>query len=302
MAAASWLVSCAAMTGSGILWAALSGACFALIPVGIRAASGRGVEPRHLLLAAMPLCALAMLPGALARPAPMAVWLAGVGVGLAQFAAILVLRWGLRHGPMSPLWCAQMLGFVVTVLWSWWSWSEALTAGRAVAVLAALASVAAAAMNAGGGATAGRRVLPYAVALAAVWLLNGFTNVVFKELAMRPADGGGDLMAAHGDALLVAMYVTIALGAAVDLALRPARAPWLPLAGSAVVVAAGSLGGLALLRLCLDAPAAAVFTANTAASLLAAGVLAWVGWRERPDRAGWISLACALAAVAAAAW
>jgi hypothetical protein len=31
---------------------------------------------------------------------------------------------------MSPLWCAQMLGFVVAVLWGWWSWSEALTPGR----------------------------------------------------------------------------------------------------------------------------------------------------------------------------
>ena len=90
-----------------ILWAALSGISFALIPVGIRTATERGVEPRHLLLAAMPLCALAMLPGALAQPAPPVIWLTGIGIGLTQFGSIMVLRWGLRHGPMSPLWCAS---------------------------------------------------------------------------------------------------------------------------------------------------------------------------------------------------
>lgn len=283
-----------------LLWAALSGACFALIPVGIRAAAGHGSEPRHLLLAAMPLCALVMLPGALGQPAPLAVWLTGFGIGLAQFGAIMVLRWGLRHGPMAPLWCAQMLGFVVAVLWGWWSWGEEPTPGRWLAVLAALAAVVAASWNAHDGPAATRRILPYAIALVTVWLLNGGTNAALKSLAMCPVAGGGDLMAAHGDLVLVLMYATIALGAAGDLALRPLRAPLLPTLACAVVVAAGSLGGLALLRLCLSAPAAAVFTVNTAASLLAAVVLAWLCWRERPSRAGWLSLACALAAVVAA--
>jgi hypothetical protein len=169
-------------------------------------------------------------------------------------------------------------------------------------VLAALASVLAAAWNAGGAGNAGaRRILPYAIALAAVWLCNGATNAAFKSLAMHAADGGGDLMSAHGDAVLVAMYATIALGAAGDLALRPARAPLGATFGCALLVSAGSLGGLALLRICLNAPAAAVFTVNTAASLLAASLLARLIWRERPSRAGWISLACALVAVAAAA-
>ena len=284
-----------------ILWAALSGICFALIPLGIRAATSRGIEPRHLLLAAMPLCALVMLPGALARPAPITVWLIGLGVGIAQFGAIMILRWGLRYGPMSPLWCAQMLGFVVAVLWGWWSWSEMPTAGRWLAVGAALVSVVAASWSAKEeGTVASRRILPYAAALAAVWLLNGATNAAFKSLAMIPATGGGDLMAAHGDAVLVAMYLTITAGATGDLALRPARAPLAATLGFALLIAAGSLGGLKLLRLCLNAPAASVFTVNTAASLIAVTVLAWTFWRERPSGAGWISLACALAAVGAA--
>ena len=280
-----------------ILWAALSGVCFALIAVAIRAAAGRGVEPRHLMLAAMPICLLVMLPGALSQPAPAVAWLSGLGVGLAQFGVIMVLRWGLRHGPLSPLWCAQMLGFVITVLWGWWNWDEALGFGRIVAVLAAFASVVAAAWNAGGG-TGPRRILPYATALVLLWLLNGATNAVFKSLAMAP---GGDLMAAHGDAVLVAMYATIGVCAGLDFALRPARAPLVATLGCAVLLATGSLGGLALLRLCLCAPAAEVFTVNTAASLLAATGFAWLFWRETPARAGWISLAFALGAVVAAA-
>jgi drug/metabolite transporter (DMT)-like permease len=285
-----------------ITWAALSGLCFALIPIGIRAGTARRVEPRHLLLAAMPLCALVMLPGALAAQAPLAVWLSGLAIGICQFGAIVILRWGLRHGPLSPLWCAQMLGFVVAVLWGWWAWSEVLSASRWLAVLAALGSVVAAAWTTGGGERSGpRRVLPYAMALAAVWLLNGATNAVLKSLAMHPADAGGDLMSVHGDAVLVAMYAAIAAGAAADLALRPLRAPPGPTAICALLVAVGSLGGLALLRLCLNEPAATVFTVNTAASLLTATGLAWIIWRERPSRNGWISLACALAAVIAAA-
>lgn len=282
-----------------ILWATLSGSCFALIAVGIRAAAGHGVEPRHLMLAAMPICLLVMLPGALSHPAPATVWLTGLGVGLAQFGVIMVLRWGLRHGPMSPLWCAQMLGFVIAVLWGWWNWDEALGPGRIVAVLAAFASVVAAVWNANdGSATGPRRILPYATALAVVWLLNGATNAAFKSLAMAP---GGDLMAAHGDAVLVAMYATIGACAGLDFALRPSRAPLVATLGCALVLAAGSLGGLALLRQCLNAPAAEVFTVNTAASLLAATAFAWAFWREAPNRAGWISLAFALAAVLAAA-
>ncbi|MEK7415237.1 MAG: hypothetical protein AAB263_18175 [Planctomycetota bacterium] len=286
-----------------ILWAALSGACFALIPVAINMAAGRNVEPRHLLMVAMPLCALVMLPGALVHPAPLVVWLTGIGIGGAQFGAIMALRWGLRFGPMAPLWCAQLLGFVVAVLWCWWNWSEELTVGRLIAVLAAVASVIAAAWQVGGNGNSARRsIVPYAVALVAVWLLNGATNAAFKELSMQPCGESGNLMSVYGDLLLVLMYATIGIGAAADLVWRPARAPVVATIGYAAMLAGGSLGGLALLRWCLSAPASLVFTINTASSLLAAIALAWLFWRERPTLTGWISLACALVAVMAAAW
>lgn len=285
------------MTG---LWAALSGALFALIPVGVRAAAGQGIEPRLLLVVAMPLCALVMLPGAIADPGPATAWLAGATCGIEQFGALLLLRWGLRHGPMAPLWSAQMLNFVLVILWCWWWLGETPTAGHGVAMVAALASVAMAAIAAGDGGRTGSW-LPYAIALVSLWVLNGATNATFKWLASVPAPTGGDLMSAHGDAAMVAMYATIALGAGMDLLLRPCRAPAAALALHAVVVACGSLGGLLLLRLALVGPAARVFTLNTAASLLAAAVFAWLFWRDRPSRAGWASLALALAAVAAGA-
>ena len=282
------------------LTAALSGVFFALIPVGIRAGAARGVEPRLLLVIAMPLCALAMLPGALHAPGPPAVWIAGASSGVEQFAAMLVLRWGLRHGPMAPLWSALMLSFVVAVLWAWFALGEVPHAGHWLAMVAAMVSVTVAALATKGSAGAPTRMLPYAIAMAALWILNGATNATFKHLEALPAPGGGTLMSAHGDAVMVAMYLTITVGAAIDLALRPVRASVGATLGSAMVMVGGSLGGLLLLRAALSAPSAAVFTASTGASLLAAAIFAWIIWRERPDRAGWISLVCALAAVAAA--
>jgi len=282
------------------LTAALSGVSFALIPVGIRAGATRGIEPRLLLVIAMPLCALAMLPGTLRAPGPPAAWLAGACNGIEQFAAVLVLRWGLRHGPMAPLWSAQMLSFVAVVLWAWLAWGEVPHTGHWLAMLAALASVTVAAQATGGAAGAPTRMLPYAVALVTLWTLNGATNATFKHLETLPAPGGGTLMSAHGDAVMLAMYATITVGAAIDLALRPVRARVGATFGCAVVVAAGSLGGLLLLRNALSGPSATVFTAMTGASLLAAAAFAWIIWRERPGRAGWISLVCALLAVAAA--
>lgn len=281
-------------------YAALSGIAFALIPVGIRGAASRGIEPRLLLLASMPVCALVMLPGVIVRPAPAMVWLAGACNGLEQFGAILAMRWGLRHGPMAPLWSAQMLGFVLVVVWGWWWLGDTPGVGHWIAIAAALASVT---IAAGSGREAGGtsgRILPFAVALAALWLLNGATNATFTYLATLPAPGGSDLMSAYGDTALVSMYLVIAAGAAIDLALRPVQADPCSTALFAGVVAAGSLAGLMLLRLGLNSPAATVFTVNTAASLLAAGGFAWLFWREAPTRNGWISLACALAAVVAA--
>ncbi len=282
------------------IYAALSGIAFALIPVGIRGAAARNIEPRLLLLASMPLCALVMLPGAIVRPAPATVWLAGACNGLEQFGAILVMRWGLRHGPMAPLWSAQMLSFVLVVLWGWWWLGETPGVGHWIAICAALASVTVAAGSGRSGGTTSR-IAPFAVALATLWLLNGATNATFKFLSTLPAPDGSDLMSAYGDTALMAMYLTIAAGAAIDLALRPVRAHPGVTALFAAVVAAGSLAGLMLLRLSLNAPAATVFTVNTAASLLAAGLFSWLFWRECPTRSGWISLVCAMAAVAAAA-
>lgn len=282
------------------VYAALSGIAFALIPVGIRGAAARGIEPRLLLLASMPVCALVMLPGVIVRPAPATVWLAGACNGLEQFGAILVMRWGLRHGPMAALWSAQMLSFVLVVLWGWWWLGDMPGVGQWIAISAALASVTVAAGSGRSGGATGQ-IAPFAIALAALWLLNGATNATFTYLATLPAPGGSDLMSAYGDTALVAMYLILATGAAIDLALRPVRADPAGTALFAGVVAAGSLAGLMLLRLSLNAPAATVFTVNTAGSLLAAGLFSWLFWREAPTRNGWISLACALAAVSAAA-
>lgn len=281
-----------------IVMAACSGFCFALIPIAIRGATSQGIDSNRLLAISMLICGAILLPRAIAADTPWFIWLAGGLIGLAQLGAIAALRLGLSHGPLTPLWCAQSVSFVVVTLWSWWQWDDKPSTGGAVGILLGFMSVGILAWGAGddkGGKPT--RILPYAIALMLVLALNGITNASFKTLAMLPIDTSDNLMAKYGDGALTGMYAVIGISSFLLRPINHGPMPFHSTIGMSVVLAGGSLGGISLLRLCLTDSTALVFTVNATSSLLAAAILAWLLWGERPSPIGAVGLLVALAAV-----
>lgn len=73
---------------------------------------------------------------------PALVWTLGSVSALGQLALTWGVRKALKIGPLSPVWLAMNLSFVLVILYAWLFLGEALGAGQAGAALAGVAAVA----------------------------------------------------------------------------------------------------------------------------------------------------------------
>jgi drug/metabolite transporter (DMT)-like permease len=292
---------------SALLLAIASGLLMSLIGVAFGFGGRHGLRPPHIAVF-MGLAGAAVF-GALAGPAvlraaPPAVWLAGLAVGLTQYAGLVALGAALRRGPLSPAWCAAAMVFLPVLAYARLALGEKVGGLRLAGVVLACVCVVLASLQGQGTPGPGKRPRSgratqlYGLLLVAV-VVNGSSLVVgIKDFSSRLLADGRTWMDAHGLVLLAASYGVFGLCMLAETLLRPPpaasrRAQWL----AGLVAAAGSIGGFALLRHAAAAPAAVVFPANSVASLLGASVVSVLFLRERVTPLWFGMLAAGVAAV-----
>jgi len=283
---------------SGTLWAILSGVCTGVGGLSYRyAAEGR--VPTIQLNAGLGICGcllFAMLGGdQWAEFSPVACLL-GLAGGVSQYAAIRLLRWTMRRGPLAPAWCAMSLGgFVPVIVCAFLFMGERPSRLQWLALLFTCAAVGAAAgqgkVNAGTGGITRRGMAVYGAMLVLLMVLAGGVNVILKYAAAGP------LLQAQGKILMCFVYVGMAAACGADLTLRRG---WVvnrhALIGGGVCAAA-ALGSYLIILSIMDLPSIRIFALNSTASILTVALGTAVRFREKPDLGWYMVVVFSIAAV-----
>lgn len=285
--------------------AALSGLGFALIAIAYRIGHHRGVSPMAIL---MIVCCggvaffLRQSPAVSFHTVPWVVWALAIGSGVGQILSLSLVPVALRHGPLTPLWCAISLNFLPVILLAHFAWGEGTSGPQWIGVTMGAACVVISSFaqhppqdehRARPGA---RSIFLYAGLLALVLLSNSLIIVCMKYLGMVRWHAG-TLNSAYGNIMLAGMYATLLLGALVyQVVTRAAYSRYLLPLG--LLATFGSVGGLALLNRCVVVvPAALAFTVSGIVSLLVIALIAVFAFRERANAVWYAMMASGLAAV-----
>lgn len=283
-----------------LLSVTFSGAAFALIGLAVRFGAPRGVDSLHVAVFGMlggvlffaPDTARILASGSI----PPRVWLLGLAAGLTQYAAVRLIKTALRMGPLTPLWCAQMLAFVPVIVYSGFFLGERILPVHLAALVLASLSILFAALNQEpppeGTQARPHSIWLYAAVLAGALILNSIANISVKELASTAAPGGSQLQV-YGGLFYLLMYLLICLGSTAELLIaRRKPASWTLMLVLGLVAGLGSVTGVVTIRIGMTLPAAVSFTLSSTTSILCAALAGTLLFGEKRTRWWWATVAC----------
>jgi len=241
--------------------------------------------------------------GVVAGPGSRGVWIGGSITGVGQFLAAALINAGLQSNlPLTPVWCALSLSFVVVIVYSRVVFGERLDWAKFLALAAAAGCMVASTLNAPQDPAAGAGTAPavggallVAGLLVGVVLCNATTQVVMKELGMRRV-GEQTLMQRGRELYMLLMYAFLTVGTVGYCTVHGLSPTW-PSLGLGVIASAGSIVGVLLLTACVSAPAAVVFTLNGIASIVAASVISVLALGEAANALWVVTMVLATAAI-----
>lgn len=279
------------------------GILFALIGVAYRLGQARGIGTPTVVLymAAAGAAVFGWLSlGTAWAEVPARVLVLGIAAGVAQYLTIRLCGAALRRGPLSPLWCALNLVFVVVIVYAWAALGESLSPAKLVALAVAVGAVVVASVAtppAEGAPAAGGGAVYFAILLGAM-LSNAVLHTALKDLGTRELPGGGPISERFGMVFLFLVYTFLGLPIVAELVLTRARDVFSPAAvGAGALAAFGSLAGFFLLAASAGAPAAVVFTLSAIFSLMGGSLASVVFFGEKASGRWFLMMGLAIAAV-----
>ena len=295
-----------------VLAAMAAGVLFALVGVAYRLGQSKGI-PTTAVFGVMTLVgAVAFASGVPSdawRQLPVALVVMGVLGGLSQYFVMLLAAAMLRRGPLTTLWCAVNLGFLVNIVYGRVVLSEPILPLHVLAMLAGVACVFAAAMAQRPEAvTAGEPAAPsihrhgsaamYGLLFVALLMTNTIYPTGLKQLNARPLDCAFDIPTQRQIYLAVGftMMAMLSIGHTLVRTGPRAWARWgLPIGALAAV---GSVLGSTFMAIFTQLPAVVGFTTCSACSIMAAALFGTAMFGERRSRSWYATVAFALTAVA----
>ena len=278
--------------------AALSGIGFACLGVSWRWGQAKGVPPTHVALVISVIgAAFFALRAGDSLNAPALIWVLGLTVGVSQYATIKLIKPALSRGPLSPLWCAIGLGFIVTITYAKIFLGEALRPVQCLGVAAAVACVIVASLAQGhsadeSGSGTRRRLtdqVTYGLLLLLILLTSSGTAVMVKYLGSRAYSPNQSYMDHFGGlfyVLLYAVFGLLILGETVVT--RPGGIPLKWMLAVGIFGSAGSVAGLWAWGAASALPAAIIFTVSGVVSIVGAAIVSVAFFGERAS-AGWFA-------------
>ncbi|MDD3715771.1 MAG: hypothetical protein PHT46_01565 [Candidatus Marinimicrobia bacterium] len=296
------------MTGS-ILLAMLSGVCFSVIGIMMRLGQNKNVVPLHISMCMGIAGALyfAFQINWKAWDVPVYVIIMSLCGTVGMIASMIFSKMSLKRGPLSPLWTATNLTFIVVTLYAALMFGEKIALMQGLALLFGIVCVIFAA-NLGDqpkdseSAGKGMRIrLEYALLLFLVLLGNSFSFLVIKDLGTRLIPGSETpYIALYRPHMYFFMYSSMALASFLIVKFidrsKPVSYKWVW--GLGFLAAAGSISGMLMLSSVVDKlPASVVFTLNSICCILVACIVSVTAFREKIKAAWWGTIAFGLIAV-----
>jgi len=285
--------------------AAISGICFGMMGVLLKAGHQRSLPP--LLLMFIPFVLGTFIFGVAAcgsmhNMPSLSVWVCGLGAGCSQYLSITVMRSALKLGPLSPFWCATNLSYVLPLPVAWLVLGERVTMIQLIGCITGVVGVIIGAVGqlettAQKSAESIPRVGKYLMVLGALFLMNSMPNIAVKLLNTWPAEASVKYMSQYRWFFLFLLYGGAAVMALIDLLfhrmLRTVFKKNTLIFGG--IIATSSMAGLGLLTVAGRLPAAIVFPVNSAANMVSAALISVVAFKERISWALILMIICVLA-------
>jgi drug/metabolite transporter (DMT)-like permease len=286
--------------------ALLSGVGFSCLGVSWRWGQAKGVPPTHvaLVISAVGAGFFALRAGG-SFSAPALVWVLGIAAGVGQYAAIKLIKVALARGPLSPLWCAIGLGFIVTIMYARVFLGETLRPVQSLGVAAGVACVIVASLaqgqNEDESGTGSHRLadrVTYALLLLVTLVASSGAAVMIKHLGSltySPSQTYMDHFGALFYLLLYAVFGLMILGESAVTRPRGIPLRWMLAVGA--FGAAGSVTGMWAWGAASAAPAAVVFTVSSVVSIVGAAIVSAAFFGERASPGWFATLGLAIASV-----
>jgi drug/metabolite transporter (DMT)-like permease len=277
--------------------ATLSGVGFACLGISWRWGQARGVPPTHvaLVISVIGTAFFALRTGE-GFNAPTLIWVLGLTVGVSQYATIKLIKLALSRGPLSPLWCAVGLGFIVTITYARVFLGEALRPVQCLGVAAGVACVIVASLAQGHGenetGSGTRRFADratYGLLLLLTLVASSGTAIMVKYLGALTYLPDQSYMDHFGGLFYVLLYAVFGLLIVGETVVtRPGGIPlkWMLAAG--IFGSAGSVTGLWAWGAASALPAAITFTVSSVVSIVGAAIVSAAFFGERAS-AGWFA-------------
>lgn len=291
--------------------AAFSGVSFALMGLAYRLGQPRGTYATHILLVCSLLGAMVFGLRSLRcswRTVPAIVVVLGLLAGVSQYGVILLIQRAMTLGPMSAVWCAAMLGFIPTVIYSYIFLGERMGLHHYAAMAAAIGCIIAASLGQAGdplpgGPSSGEKAVVFGLLLLAMLVVSGVVNTALKHLSTRTCDAVRTYTDGYGEIYLLFLYVSIAGCIAVHLLVTGGyTAPLGDMLSLGLLAGVGSVGGLASMSIATRASAAAVFPVSGVASIVATAFIGAVWFGEQVDACWLASMGLGVATVVLASF
>lgn len=296
------------MTGDIIL-AMLSGLAFAVIGIMMRLGQSKNVVPLHIAMCMGIVGAIYF--GVQINWAewnvPLYVVLMALGGTVGLIGNMIFTKLALNKGPLSPLWTATNLTFIVVTLYAALMFSEKITLMPGLALIFGVICVIFAA-NLGDApkeSDSGKKPLgmkiEYAVLLFLVLVGNSFSFVVIKDLATRLIpDTSVSYLSLYRPHMYFIMYSSMAVASFVIVQFidktKPVSYKWVWLYG--LIAASGSVLGMVLLSsVAGKLPASVVFTLNSIVCILAGCIVSVLAFKEKIKPAWWATVGFGIVAV-----
>lgn len=280
----------------GFLLAAVSGLSLSLIGVAFRLGQSRNVMPLHIATSIGIFGALFFgFQMDWASMGQIQLFIFGLALlnALGQILSMELTKVGLKKGPLSPVWCALNLTFLIVIVYSFLFLGEQLNVFQYLALLAGILCVIAASNLGKTASEKDRRMslkdkITYGMILILILLGNSVVFVTIKDLGMRAIPAGGNTyLGAYLPNIYFILYATMAIVCGLVAFFQKTRpTSGLALVGLGVMAGIGSIGGLYLLSRCVALPAALVFTINGMVTILG-GTLASVLFFGEPRTKAW---------------
>ncbi len=224
--------------------------------------------------------------------------------GCVQYLVMVLLRYALKIGPLSPAWCAVSLGFIPVIIYSAICCGEKLSIWQYISIAATVGAIISASCS-GKSNDENKRSssrftkVIYCIVLLLLLLFNSTLSVTLKLCSNLTFAGSNvTYKAACGNVIMSLIYFFIMTLGAIDLTVRKQWVFNRYACYGPALLALGACSAFILQLYLVDrAPAVTVFALSSTVSILSAALLSVGLFKEKITRAWYLTLGFSILAI-----